>query len=147
MAERVSCRVDRGSAALAEDFARLHDDVDYWHVQGCDDCSGACFPPRLRCPHCGSDQMSWVPAGTGGTVASVVRVVGHNSRHRIPRPLRHLSEYATVIVTLAQWPGVRFPTLVVGAEAERCEVGDHVTLGRLELPDRTVATVEAADPS
>nr|GLK33185.1 hypothetical protein GCM10017611_00270 [Rhodococcus wratislaviensis] len=147
MVERVRCAVEEGSAALAADFTRLSADSCQWYVQGCDDCSGACFPPRLRCPRCGSAQLAWIPAGVAGTVVAVVPVVGHNARHRIPRALRSLGEYATAIVSLSEWPGVRFPALVVGPEALSCAVGDQVTLGRIDLGEQAVASATVVPPA
>jgi uncharacterized OB-fold protein len=147
MVERVPCAVEEGTAAMAADLTRLSADTGQWYVQGCDGCSGACFPPRLRCPRCGSAQLVWVPAGEVGTVAAVVPVVGHNSRHRIPRALRPLGEYATVIVSLAAWPGARFPAIACGPEALTCAVGDHVTLGRIDLGERVVASATVVPPT
>jgi len=38
--------------------------------QGCGACSGAVFPPRGRCPHCGADALSWRASTGRGTVYS-----------------------------------------------------------------------------
>lgn len=126
------------SAVLATQFAGLVAAGKGWHVQGCRDCQGSCFPPRLRCPHCGSAQSCWTPAGTEATLVSFVRVSGDNPRHRAPRALREHGEYTTGIVDLASHHGVRFPVLLLGDDAAACVVGDAIDIDTRELGGRVV---------
>ncbi|WP_420801748.1 Zn-ribbon domain-containing OB-fold protein [Pseudofrankia asymbiotica] len=117
-----------------------------WHVQGCRACAGVCFPPRLRCPHCGSADLAWAPTGTAGTVVGVVRVSGDNDnfRHRAPRHLRGPQGYATGIVELEHWPGVRFPVLLVGEDAVAGVVGGSVVIGTARVGERLVPVARCA---
>ena len=43
-------------------------------IQRCHDCHGAVYFPREVCPHCGSDDLSFVPAQGMGTVYAVTTV-------------------------------------------------------------------------
>jgi len=48
-----------GSLASKEFHRRLHEDRKLCATQ-CQDCSETAFPPRLHCPACMSDSISWV---------------------------------------------------------------------------------------
>lgn len=41
-------------------------------LQRCSGCSGYVFYPRIRCPHCGDDQLRWVRASGRGRLYSYV---------------------------------------------------------------------------
>jgi uncharacterized OB-fold protein len=131
----IRCRVEAGSAALADDFRDLAEHADGWHAQGCARCGGSCFPPRLRCPTCGGDELRWEPIGRSGVLVSVVLVAGDNQRHRPPRALRGES-YATGIVVPDRLPDVRFPTLLLGEDAHAAQVGDVVSIGNAQVAGR-----------
>lgn len=133
----LNCRVEDGTRTLASDFASLASESG-WHVQACDGCAGGCFPPRLRCPHCGSAKLRWAPVGDAATLVSVVAVHGENLRHRPARALRRPEGYATGIVALDQWPDVRFPVLIEGNHAAAARVGMRVDLGTTTVGSRQV---------
>jgi uncharacterized OB-fold protein len=143
------CRVDAGTQALAADFAELGAGPCGWHVQECGICSGGCFPPRLRCPHCGSAELQWAPVGKSAALVSVVFVHGENPRHKPPRALRRPEGYATGIVALDGWPDVRFPVLIEGEDAAIAKVGMRVDIGSALIGSRTVpcARLRHADRS
>ncbi|MER2535928.1 MAG: hypothetical protein ABTQ31_12280 [Rhizobiaceae bacterium] len=131
------CRVEDGTQALAADFASLAVEAG-WHVQACDLCAGGCFPPRLRCPHCGSAKLRWTPVGEAATLVGVILVKGENPRHRPARALRRPEGYASGIVALDRWPDVRFPVLIEGEDAAIAEVGMRVRLGSTTVGSRQV---------
>lgn len=138
MSGTIPCRVDAGTQAMAADFAELGAGPQGWHVQECGSCSGGCFPPRMRCPHCGSAQLFWASVGEGGALASVVFVQGENPRHRPARALRRPEGYATGIVALDRWPDVRFPVLIEGEDALSAAVGMRVDIGSTKVAGRLV---------
>ena len=138
MTRDLTCRVDAGTQALAADFAELGAGPDGWHVQECGACSGGCFPPRLRCPHCGSAELRWAPVGASATLASVILVRGINPRHKPQRALRRPEGYASGIVVLDRWPNVRFPVLIEGEDAGVAQVGMRVAIGTAIVADRSV---------
>lgn len=137
MTTELRCRVEDGTQALAADFASLAAEAG-WHVQACDRCAGGCFPPRLRCPHCGSANLRWTPVGEAATLVGVILVKGENPRHRPARALRRPEGYASGIVALDRWPDVRFPVLIEGEDAAIAEVGMRVRLGSTMVGSRQV---------
>lgn len=137
MTADLRCRVEDGTQALAADFASLGRESG-WHVQACDSCAGGCFPPRLRCPHCGSAELRWVPVGAEATLVSVVVVRGENPRHRPARALNRPEGYASGIVRLDHRPDVRFPVLIEGGDAAVARVGMRVDIGSTTVGSRQV---------
>jgi uncharacterized OB-fold protein len=144
MTDSMACPISQGSEALASAFKEVLS-TSGWCVQACDVCDAACFPPRLRCAHCGSGQLRWEPIGEAGRLVSVVRVTGENPRHRAPRALRAQDVYVTGIVELAHLGGVRFPVLVLGDDARTCAVGDSVRIGITQLGSALIPTGRLAD--
>ena len=84
-------------------------------IRRCSACGQAHWYPRPFCPHCGSDDAVWVPAGGGGTVYSftVTRRAG-------PVP------YVLAYVTLDE--GVTMLTNLVDAEIESLHIGQRVAV-------------------
>jgi uncharacterized protein len=82
-------------------------------IRRCRTCGEAHWYPRPFCPHCGSGDTDWVPAGGGGTVYSftVTRKAG-------PVP------YVLAYVTLDE--GVTLLTNLVDAEIESLHIGQRV---------------------
>ena len=82
-------------------------------LQRCDACSRYVFYPRSICPHCFSNQLSWVTATGKGTIYSYT--VAHQA-HEVP--------FVIAIVELEE--GVRMMTRIVGAQRERIAIGQPV---------------------
>lgn len=60
-----------GSPAMAAYAAHLQ--AGRFRIQQCEDCRRHVFYPRVICPHCASDRLSWVePAGTGTVYSTTV---------------------------------------------------------------------------
>jgi len=67
-------------------------------LQRCSGCSGYVFYPRIRCPHCGDDQLRWVRAsgqapGWTGEVPYVIAIVELDEG---PRMMTNLVDVAPV---------------------------------------------------
>ncbi|GAA4714923.1 Zn-ribbon domain-containing OB-fold protein [Brevibacillus fulvus] len=79
-------------------------------IQKCDACQQAIFYPRLLCPHCFSEQVSWVRATGRGEIYSYTVV------HRAFGPFAEQTPYVVAIVELEE--GVRMMTRIVGDRAD-----------------------------
>ena len=93
----------------------------------CTACQTLRFPPRLRCPTCGSTQTDWVPASGHGTIYSFVVV--HQKLHplfddRIP--------YAAALVQLAEGPRMLALMLDTDPATVRVDAPVHVVFERLD---------------
>lgn len=83
-----------------------------FHIQFCEDCQKHVFYPRLLCSHCGSINLSWVPATGQGTVYST-SVARQKS-----------GDYNISLVDLAEGP--RMMTRVEGIEPDQVRIGMKV---------------------
>lgn len=86
-------------------------------IQQCDDCHRHIFYPRLLCPHCFSDHVSWTQASGRGQIYSF-RVV-----HKAFGPFAEQAPFVVAIVELEE--GVRMMTRIVG-ERETIQIGASV---------------------
>jgi uncharacterized protein len=107
-------------------------------LQRCTDCGRAVFYPRVVCPHCFSDQLSWFTASGTGSVYSCT--VAH-------RPFGEYAEQAPFTIALIDLAeGPRMLSRITGSGP--CRIGDQVELditrlgppGSPELPCFRVAT-------
>ena len=97
----------------------------------CGDCGRHHWPPRLGCPHCGSDTVAWVQVEPRGKVFSWTVI------HRSQTPgFEGETPYAVVLVALDAAPGVRMIGNLVGAPP---------TALRAALPVEAVLTRSADD--
>jgi len=90
-------------------------------IQGCADCSTLVHPPTPICPACGS--RSWHPtvmSGRGTVVGSTV-----NQHQWLPS---FEPPYSIAIVALAEDPGVRLTTNVVGCDPDDVHIGQDVAV-------------------
>lgn len=87
-------------------------------IQRCDACSRAVFYPRLLCPHCFSEQLSWIVASGKGTIYSYT--VAHQAFGAFA------SETPFVVAIVALEEGVRMMTRIVDAPRERITIGASV---------------------
>ncbi|QRG68765.1 Zn-ribbon domain-containing OB-fold protein [Brevibacillus choshinensis] len=88
-------------------------------IQHCDDCSKHIFYPRLLCPHCFSDQISWKQASGQGHIYSYTVV------HRAFGPFADQTPYVVAIVELAE--GVRMMSRIIG-NREDIAIGKPVSV-------------------
>jgi acetyl-CoA acetyltransferase/uncharacterized OB-fold protein len=90
-------------------------------VQRCTDCSEFVHPPVPVCPRCRSAR--WEPVVVSGRATVVGVTVNHQQWHPDFSP-----PYVIAIVALADAPGVRLTTNIVGADALETVVGDEVAV-------------------
>lgn len=83
--------------------------------QACRSCSGAVFPPRGRCSHCGVDALTWRSSGGRGTVYSTT----------VLSP-RDKPSFAVVLVDLDE--GYRMMSRITGADAASVSIDDRVAV-------------------
>lgn len=85
-------------------------------IQQCRDCGAHIFYPRALCHHCGSTDLSWVPASGRGTVysTSVVR-----------RKPERGPNYNVALIDLEEGP--RMMSRVVDLEPEDVQIGMQVS--------------------
>jgi uncharacterized OB-fold protein len=83
--------------------------------QRCTGCGAAVFYPRVLCPVCGGDDLSWETSSGRGIVYATTAVYR-----------REGEPYNVVLVDLEE--GFRMMCRVEGVPAERVEVGKRVTL-------------------
>lgn len=88
-------------------------------VQRCADCASLVFYPRLRCPHCGSDQLTWEDIDPTGRVVTVT-----TTRQATAAPFRDDVPQAIAIVELDA--GVRITTTLVDLDGTEPTVGLRV---------------------
>ena len=87
-------------------------------IQRCDACSRHVFYPRAICPHCFSDQLSWITATGKGTIYS------YTVAHQAAGPYADDVPFVIAIVELAE--GVRMMTRIVNAPREQVRIGAAV---------------------
>jgi uncharacterized OB-fold protein len=87
-------------------------------IQRCSSCAQAVFYPRALCPHCFSDQLSWIKASGKGTIYSytVVHQAFGSFAADIP--------FTIAIVELEE--GVRMMTRIITAPHEQVTIGATV---------------------
>jgi uncharacterized OB-fold protein len=96
-------------------------------LQRCSDCGRAVFYPRVVCPYCFSDQLSWFTASGTGTVYSCTVA------HRAFGEFAGQAPYTIALIDLVEGPRMLSRITSSG----RCRIGDQVELDitRLGLPD------------
>jgi uncharacterized protein len=106
------------------------------NVKQCGACGRHHWPPRLGCPHCGSDQVNWVTVAPKGEVYSWVVV------HRSQTPgFEGEVPYAVVLVALDQAEGVRMVGNLVNMKPDQLEPGLAVEAVFTPAPDGSVKLV------
>ena len=104
---------------LAQHQAML--DAGQWRIQHCGACKNAVYFPREVCPHCGSDQLSFVAPKGSGTVHSVTTV---------RRKMEAGGDYNVSIVELDE--GVRLMSRVTQLAPDAVKIGQPV-MARVEV--------------
>ena len=87
-------------------------------IQHCDTCSKAVFYPRSICPHCHSDQLSWIVASGKGTIYS------YTVAHQGFGPFAEDVPFVIAIIELEE--GTRMMSRIVDARRQDIVVGAAV---------------------
>ncbi|HEY7416451.1 MAG TPA: Zn-ribbon domain-containing OB-fold protein, partial [Ktedonobacteraceae bacterium] len=87
-------------------------------IQRCNACSRAVFYPRAICPHCFSDQLSWMVATGKGTIYSYT--VAHQAFGRFAET----TPFVVAIVELEE--GARMMTRIIDSPREHIAIGKAV---------------------
>ncbi len=86
-----------------------------FQIQQCQNCNKHVFYPRMICPHCGSDQLSWVePTGQGTVYSTTV----------VRRKPEDGGNYNVALIDLEE--GVRMMSRVEKVAAEDVYIGQKV---------------------
>ena len=86
-----------------------------FQIQQCQDCKKHIFYPRMICPHCGSDQLSWIePTGLGTVYSTTV----------VRRKAEDGGNYNVALINLDE--GVRLMSRVEKVAAEDVYIGQKV---------------------
>ena len=102
------------------------DSLPYWEglalgelrIQRCNSCSKAVFYPRAICPHCFSDQLSWIVASGKGTIYSYT--VAHQAFGSFAADI----PFVVALIELEE--GARMMSRLLDAPRERVTVGTAV---------------------
>jgi uncharacterized OB-fold protein len=110
------------------------DSLPYWEglkrgelrIQQCNTCSRHVFYPRSLCPHCFSDQLSWVTALGTGTIYSYTVV------HQAYGAFADDVPFVIALITLTE--GVRMMTRLVDAPRDKVkiDVPVHITFAPID---------------
>ncbi|MGB8345360.1 MAG: Zn-ribbon domain-containing OB-fold protein [Ktedonobacteraceae bacterium] len=87
-------------------------------IQRCDACSRPVFYPRSLCPHCFSDQLSWIVVTGKGTIYAYTVI------HQAFGTFAGDVPFVVAIVELEE--GVRVMTRIIGGPRERVMIGAPV---------------------
>ena len=87
-------------------------------IQRCNTCSKAVFYPRSICPHCHSDQLSWIVASGKGTIYS------YTVAHQGFGPFAEDVPFVIAIIELEE--GTRMMSRIVDARRQDIVVGAAV---------------------
>ncbi len=98
------------------------DSREYWEglkrgelrIQRCDDCTRYVFYPRILCPHCSSERLSWVTASGKGRIYSYTIV------QQAYGPFAAEVPFVIALVTLEE--GVRMMTRITDGVGEGVKV-------------------------
>jgi uncharacterized OB-fold protein len=88
-------------------------------IQWCSDCKKFIFYPRIICPHCFSEKVSWVEASGQGRIHSYTVV------HRAGPPFNEQTPYVVAIVELDE--GVRMISRIIG-DREKISIDKPVSV-------------------
>jgi len=104
-------------------------DAGHFLIQRCQECQKAIFYPRMICPHCGSNSLSWFqPTGRGTVYSTTV----------IRRKPEAGGDYNVALVDLEE--GVRMMSRVDGIKPEDVEIGMLVQARLVDSADGKIVT-------
>lgn len=98
-------------------------------IQYCNTCGKHIFYPRIICPHCFSDQVSWVEASGKGRIYSYTVV------QSAPPPFKEQVPYVVGIIELEE--GVRMLSRIVG-ELNQIEIDKPVEVIFEKIDDELI---------
>ncbi len=95
-------------------------------IQNCSGCGAPIFYPRFCCPHCFSENLTWVEASGKGTVYSYT-VVKNNA------PSAFVQDMPFVVAVITLDEGVRMLSNIVECEPDelKCDMAVEVTFEKL----------------
>lgn len=96
-------------------------------IQRCGVCRKAIFYPRIACPHCGANRLSWEEASGRGTVYSYTVVLNN-------APSQFQAEVPYVVAVIRLEEGVQLLSNVVECDLERlaCDLPVEVVFRRID---------------
>jgi uncharacterized OB-fold protein len=96
-------------------------------IQKCKDCDKYVFYPRIACPHCFSDEVTWVQASGKGKIYTYSVVVSN-------APSAFVQDMPYVIAVIRLDEGVQMLSNVVECKPEdvRCDMPVEVTFEKLD---------------
>ncbi len=122
---------EKDGGAPAEVYRRYLENGELG-FQRCESCGEAVFYPRVLCPVCGSDALSWETSSGRGTVYATTAVYRRDAR-----------PYNVVLVDLEE--GFRMMSRVDGASPEEVSIGQRVSFAVRDGGDGPVAVFEPAE--
>jgi len=93
----------------------------------CDCCGRQTFPPKVICPHCWSDKLSWVDLPIHGELYSWTRI------HAAPTVFQPLAPYAVGIVELDKRLRLACPLIV--PDGATVSIGNKIEMVVMEFED------------
>lgn len=95
-------------------------------IQWCAECHKFIFYPRIICPHCFSEQVSWVEASGRGSIHSYTVI------HRAAPPFNEQTPYVVAIIELNE--GVRMVSRIVD-DWEKVSIDKQVSVVYEKIDD------------
>jgi len=101
-----------------------------WTTTKCGDCGKITFPPRVICPFCYSENLSYVDIEKQGTIFAFA-----DAGAGVPGVLKSVAPYAVALVKFEK-SGLQIAGRVYGKKSEEIKIGDTVEWGieRIEGP-------------
>ena len=90
-------------------------------VQKCTDCNALQFPPRPRCPDCGSEKLEWKETSGRGHIATYMVSQDSRLQRRVPD-----QPFNIALITLDEEPRINFYSNLPGVPAKEVPVGAPV---------------------
>lgn len=125
---------DSGAATGADLYYRTQLDQGNFLIQRCSSCERNIFYPRMICPFCGSDQLTWFAPSSLGTVYSTTIV---------RRKAEHGGDYNVALIDLAE--GVRMMSRVEGIRPDEVEIGMQVQASTVDTAGGKLVVFEPVD--
>ncbi|MYN13138.1 DNA-binding protein [Pusillimonas sp. TS35] len=108
----------------ADLYYRTQLDQGSFQIQRCASCERSVFYPRMLCPHCGSDNLTWyTPSGEGEVYSTTI----------VRRKPEHGGDYNVALIDLKE--GVRMMSRVDGIAPDAVQIGMPVKAGVVDGGD------------
>ncbi len=119
----------------ADLYYRTQLDQGNFQIQRCTDCDRSIFYPRMICPHCGSDKLSWFSPSGRGTVYSTTTV---------RRKPEHGGDYNVALIDLEE--GARMMSRVEGIAPDAVRIGQSVQAVLVDDQSGKLVVFNPAEP-